>query len=73
MVKPSLRGQGIGTTLLRYIEEDNPNKRYELFTSDLSERNILLYGYVRFKKVQTSGGFNLVYLEKDMYIMIRGR
>lgn len=69
MVQPDLRGQGIGTMLLKYIEKDNPDKRYELFTSDLSKRNIRLYeknGYVKFKQVPTPGGFNLVYLEKGI-------
>lgn len=67
MVHPSLRGRGIGTELLVYIENDNKGLRKELFTSDKSTRNLKLYernGYCRFKIKAVSKDLNFIYLEK---------
>lgn len=42
IVRPDLQGQGIGTKMLEEIELSYPHKRYELFTSANSLRNIKL-------------------------------
>ncbi|MGN1014004.1 MAG: GNAT family N-acetyltransferase [Butyricicoccus sp.] len=67
MVDPAMQGKGIGTMLLRRIEQEYPNKRYELFTSTRSRRNIALYerlGYRVFGEKQVTDELKLVYLEK---------
>lgn len=67
MVSPEKQGQGIGTRLLKHIESEYPFLRKELFTSDLSEKNITLYeknGYKIFNKIPTAKGFDMIYLEK---------
>ncbi|HNX90234.1 MAG TPA: GNAT family N-acetyltransferase [Candidatus Omnitrophota bacterium] len=62
------RNQGIGTALLRKIEDMFAAERYELFTGAKSLKNIALYqkqGYRIFKKEQKGcGGIEIVYLEK---------
>ncbi len=68
MVLPEYRRRGIGSALLRFIEEDNAGLRKELYTSDRSVNNLKLYecsGYVRFRTVPVSEKYNLVYLEKE--------
>jgi GNAT superfamily N-acetyltransferase len=67
MVNPLFQGKGIGTKLLKTMEEDHKGLRKELFTSDLSEKNVKLYeknGYKKFQTKSVSGGLNLIYLEK---------
>ena len=67
MVLPELQGGGIGGALLQAVENVQPGKRYELFTSDKSTKNIVLYekhGYRRFKEKTINDAFKLVYLEK---------
>ena len=67
IVHPDLQGQGIGTKLLSEIERVCPSKRYELFTSAKSERNIKLYerlGYIKYKERNLSDGLKLIYLAK---------
>ncbi|WP_207706834.1 GNAT family N-acetyltransferase [Thermoclostridium caenicola] len=69
MVHPNFqgRGRGIGTSLLRHIENEHKGLRKELFTSDRSIRNIKLYernGYKRFKEEAVSENLRFVYLEK---------
>ncbi len=67
IVKPDCQGRGIGTELLRQIENICPHKRCELFTSSESKRNIRLYeknGYRIFKKEEVSPKLTFVYLEK---------
>lgn len=69
MVHPDLQGQGLGTRLLSELESKYPSKRYELFTSSKSERNIKLYkrlGYVVFKHKDISEGLVFVYLRKEV-------
>ena len=69
IVHPDLQGQGIGTKLLNEIERICPSKRYELFTSTKSERNIKLYerlGYIKYKEQNLSGDLRLIYLAKDI-------
>jgi ribosomal protein S18 acetylase RimI-like enzyme len=43
MVNPSHQNQGIGTALLSAVESFYPHMRYELFTSDKSNKNLSLY------------------------------
>lgn len=67
MVTPEHQGKGIGTKLLLAVEDVFPGKRYELFTSTQSERNIVLYqrcGYRIFTEKQVSEALRFVYLEK---------
>lgn len=67
IVEPKLQGQGIGTKLLQEIERVCPSKRYELFTSSKSERNIKLYqrlGYKIFNKKTFDNELTFIYLEK---------
>lgn len=67
MVHPSKQGQGIGTRLLLEMEKQYPNKRYELFTSTRSEKNIALYqklGYKFFDEKQVTEELRFVYMEK---------
>jgi ribosomal protein S18 acetylase RimI-like enzyme len=64
VVAPRRQGQGIGTTLMREIEQLFPGAmRFELFTGFRSERNLGLYerlGYTVFKREGM-----LVFLQKD--------
>ena len=67
MVHPQKRKRGLGTKLLRAIEKEYPDQRYELFTSTKSISNIRLYenlGYKIFKSVPISEELHFVYLEK---------
>lgn len=67
MVHPSKQGQGIGTQLLREIEKQYPQQRYELFTSTRSQKNITWYqklGYRIFDEKQVTEELRFVYMEK---------
>jgi len=67
MVHPHCQGNGLGKRLLAAIEREFPNRRYELFTSAKSERNLRLYetaGYARFREETDAAGIGFVYLEK---------
>ena len=67
IVHPSHQGKGIGSALLLAMEEVYPGHRYELFTSNKSERNLRLYerlGYSRFAERQAAPWLTFVYLEK---------
>ena len=67
IVSPSRQNQGVGAALLSAAEKLYPNTRYELFTSDRSERNLHLYtknGYTEFKREPLNENINLVFLEK---------
>ena len=72
MVHPQQQRQGIGSTLMRRIENDFARaRRYELFTGHLSESNLRLYhhlGYREFKLESVSPDLTLVYLEKPAAI-----
>lgn len=67
IVSPPRQNQGIGTALLQAAEALYPKARYELFTSDKSERNLYLYvknGYTEFKRELLSSNVDMVFLEK---------
>ena len=67
IVHPLHQGQGLGTQLLLEIEKRFPFKKYSLFTSSQSIRNIRLYeklGYQIVKKIKTTDLLTFVYLEK---------
>ena len=67
VVYPSYQGQGIGGRLLLAIEALYPDFRYELFTSNISEKALLLYtknGYKIFRREALNEQADLVFLEK---------
>lgn len=67
MTHPEYRGRGFGTLMLREIENLFPHKRYELFTSTKSIKNIRLYenvGYKAFTKKAVEKDLELVFMEK---------
>jgi predicted N-acetyltransferase YhbS len=67
IVAPLRQNQGIGSALLLASEQLYPDMRYELFTSDMSEKNLSLYfknGYTEFKREPLNENVTLVFLEK---------
>ena len=67
IVTPLRQNQGIGKALLLAAEKIYPNKRYELFTSDRSVKNISLYtkaGYCEFNRKPLNQNANIVFMEK---------
>ena len=67
IVHPEYQNRGIGSRLLRDVESRFDCKRFELFTSDRSERNLYLYkkfGYREFKRLPLNEKTTLVFLEK---------
>lgn len=71
MVRPQAQGKGLGTQLLAAVEQVCPQRRYELFTSALSQRNLRLYaraGYTPFREEEIEAGLRLVWLEKMLVI-----
>ena len=67
MVHPDYQNRGIGTKLLKIIETYYKNKTFELFTSNKSEKNILLYkknGYNEYKRKTVSENLELIFMEK---------
>jgi len=67
MVQPGHQGKGLGQRLLAAMEEKLHRKRFELFTSCKSDRNLHLYeksGYNRFREETDEAGIRFAYLEK---------
>lgn len=68
IVHPDFQNRGVGTELMKKIEEVFKGaQRFELFTGHRSEKNLYLYqklGYKTFKTVKAHDRLNIVYLEK---------
>lgn len=68
IINPHYQNQGIGTNLMKSIEDSfKDNKRYELFTGHKSNRNLHLYkkiGYKEFKQIPIHENLIMIYLEK---------
>jgi len=68
IVHPDFQNQGIGTRLMKEIEDTyNKCRRFELITGHKSHRNIKLYeklNYNIYKVEKLTENLNLVYLEK---------
>ena len=69
VVHPKFQNQGIGTKLLKEIENHfNCAKRFELFTGNKSEKNLHLYrkqGFEIFKSKKVNEALTLVFMEKN--------
>ncbi|THG33354.1 GNAT family N-acetyltransferase [Naasia lichenicola] len=68
-VAPDLQGRGLGSLLLREVEERSTETWAELFTGHLSEGNLRLYerrGYERTRTEPLHDGVTLVYLRKRL-------
>ncbi len=67
-VLPDMQNHGIGSALLKEIENRFNPKRYELFTGSKSDKNIYFYkkaGYSVFKKTKLGrSNIEMLYLEK---------
>ncbi len=67
-VHPRFQRRGLGTRLMRAIEDRFPDAhRFELFTGHRSESNLRLYnrlGYAEFRRETLSPRVQLVHLEK---------
>ena len=64
-VAPDLQGNGIGTALLRAIEQRFPDvRRFELFTGPKSEANVRLYRRLGYVECGPRRPDSLIYLEK---------
>ncbi len=68
IVAPTMQNRGLGSALLRAVEERCPSgSRLELFTGHRSERNLYLYykhGYREFRRAPATPTLTFVYLEK---------
>ena len=67
IVDPAFRCRGIGSKLLYLAEQEIPNKRYVLYTSNKSVGNVALFetlGYTVFKKEPFNDELTYIYMEK---------
>ena len=68
LVHPDWQNRGIGTQLMRAVEEAcSAATRLELFTGHKSDRNLYLYrklGYREFKRERVHDALTLVFMEK---------
>ena len=67
MTRPDAQGQGIASALIGELERVLPGRRYELFTSAKSAKNIRLYGKLGYSAIgERTGddGLTLVFFEK---------
>jgi len=67
IVHPDHQNQGIGTSLMKRIEDVLLSDRYKLFTGHKSERNLYLYkklGYREYRRRKINDMLTLVFLEK---------
>jgi ribosomal protein S18 acetylase RimI-like enzyme len=68
MVHPDLQNQGLGKRLMAAVEAHFPSaERFEIFTGEISLRNIHLYeklGYRAFKTQRLNAKVTLVFMEK---------
>ena len=67
IVHPDYQNKGFGTKLLEKIETFYKNKKFELYTSSKSERNLYLYkklGFMEYKREKISEDYDIIYLEK---------
>jgi len=68
MVHPDCQNKGLGTLLLKTIDEFYKDKSFELCTSCRSEKNLHVYrknGYREFKREKVSEEFEFVFLQKS--------
>ncbi|WP_458721730.1 GNAT family N-acetyltransferase [Candidatus Nitrosocosmicus sp. R] len=70
IINPHFQNQAMGTNLIKSIEDSfKDNKRYELFTSHKSNRNLHLYkknGYKEFNQIPIHENLTMIYLEKHV-------
>ncbi|MBI4733314.1 MAG: GNAT family N-acetyltransferase [Rubrobacteridae bacterium] len=76
IVDPKYQNQGIGTSIMKEIENlySNTVKKYTLFTGHKSERNIRLYeklGYKEIRQEPLTNNCMLVYMEKRNDLTIK--
>lgn len=68
IVHPDFQNQGIGTKLMKEVEDTfRANTRFELFTGDRSEKNLHLYqklGYRKFRVAPITDRTTILFLEK---------
>lgn len=69
IVHPDFQKRGIGSQLLKKIEQESKCQRYELFTGQKSIQNIKLYeklGYQKFKTEKIHDELDFIYLHKQV-------
>jgi ribosomal protein S18 acetylase RimI-like enzyme len=70
IVHPDFQGRGIGSAMMREVEQLFPQaRRFELFTGHKSTRNLSLYqklGYSPFREQRISDNLTLIFLEKTV-------
>ncbi len=67
MVHPDMQRRGLGSSLLKAMEREHPEHRYELFTSTRSVDNIRLYehlGYRAFREEKITDELSFIFMEK---------